>query len=219
MFNPVGSSSPTGRRLSAFVKETPLLPFYASPTFLADAALLERFFGPEAEDVWEGCGGSWSRVVELAREPQTPAWDALSNALEILHRSFAEHLAARDVLDAPHVVKPFLRTFFAGRPYEVFVALYLNAQNQLIRAEEAFRGTLTQTSVYPREIVRRALELRAAAVIFSHQHPSGACEPSRADELLTRTLTSALATVDVRVLDHFLVAGDSTVSFAERGLI
>lgn len=193
------------------------MPFYSSPTSLADAALLERFFGPEAEDVWECCSGSWTQVVGLAREPHTPAWDALACSLEILKRSFAEDLATRDVLDSPAVVRQFLRTFFAGRPYEVFVVLYLNARNHLIRAEEAFRGTLTQTSVYPREIVRRAIELHAAAVIFSHQHPSGACEPSTADEALTRTLKSALALVDVSVLDHFVVAGNATVSFAESG--
>jgi DNA repair protein RadC len=191
--------------------------FYSSATSLADAALLERFFGPEAEDVWERCSGSWNQLVGLAREPRTPAWEALASALEILQRSFAEDLGARDVLDAPRVVRALLRTFFAGRPYEVFVVLYLDARNQLIRAEEAFRGTLTQTSVYPREIVRRALELQAAAVIFSHQHPSGACEPSAADEVLTRILRAALALVDVSVLDHFVVAGNSTVSFAESG--
>ena len=193
------------------------MPFYSSPTSLADAALLERFFGPEAEDVWESCSGSWTRIVGLARESHTPAWDALACSLEILKRSFAEDLATRDVLDAPTAVGQFLRTFFAGRPYEVFVVLYLNARNHLIRAEEAFRGTLTQTSVYPREIVRRALELHAAAVILSHQHPSGVCEPSTADEALTRVLKSALALVDVNVLDHFVVAGNSTVSFAESG--
>ncbi len=194
-----------------------MLSFYSSPTSLADAALLERFFGPEAEDVWESCNGSWNKIIELAREPRTPAWDALGCAVEILHRGFAEQLAARDTLDSPGLVRQFLGTFFAGRPYEVFVVLYLNARNRLIRAEEAFRGTLTQTSVYPREIVRRALELHAAAVILSHQHPSGASEPSLADELLTQTLKSALALIDVRVLDHLVVAGNSAISFAESG--
>ncbi|WP_244857080.1 JAB domain-containing protein [Aromatoleum bremense] len=191
--------------------------FHSSPTSLADAALLERFFGPEAEDVWESCSGSWTRVIGLAREPHTPAWAALACSLEILQRSFAEELAARDVLDSPALVAPFLRTFFAGRPYEIFVALYLDARHHLIRAEEAFRGTLTQTSVYPREIVRRAIELHAAAVIFAHQHPSGACEPSTADEALTQILKAALALVDVSVLDHFVVAGNATVSFAASG--
>lgn len=194
-----------------------MLSFYSSPTSLADAALLERFFGPESEDVWEACSGSWSKVVELAREPRTPAWDALACAIEILHRCFAEQLADRDVLDSPAIVRRFLRTFFEGKPYEVFVVLYLDAQNRLIRAEEAFRGTLTQTSVYPREILRRSLELHAAGVIFSHQHPSGVSEPSLADEVLTDMLKSALTLVDVRVLDHIVIAGSAAVSFAESG--
>lgn len=131
----------------------------------------------------------------------------------------SEELAARETLDAPATVRALLRTFFTGRPYEVFVVLYLDARNRLLRAEEAFRGTLTQTSVYPREIVRRALELRAAGVIFAHLHPSGASEPSTADECLTRRLQEALAIVDVTVLDHFVIAGAADVSFAERGLL
>lgn len=105
-----------------------MLSFHSSPTSLADAALLEHFFGPEAEDVWESCGGSCRKVVELAREPHTPAWEALGCAMEILHRSFSEQLTARDVLDSPTVVRQFLRTFFEGRPYEVFIVLYLDAR-------------------------------------------------------------------------------------------
>uniref|UniRef100_A0ABX1N7G9 DNA repair protein RadC n=2 Tax=Aromatoleum buckelii TaxID=200254 RepID=A0ABX1N7G9_9RHOO len=192
--------------------------FHFHSTTLSDAALLERFFGQEAEDVWERCG-SWAKVLEIARDPRTEPWHALANALEILQRGLSEDLAERDALDAPETVRAFLRTFFMGRPYEIFVVLYLDARNRLLHAEEAFRGTLTQTSVYPREIVRRALELRAAAVIFSHQHPSGACEPSIADEFLTRQLKEALAMVDVKVLDHFVIAGAADVSFAQRGLL
>jgi DNA repair protein RadC len=104
-------------------------------------------------------------------------------------------------------------------PHEVFVALFLDAQNRVIAVEELFRGTLTQTSVYPREIVKSALARNAAAVIFAHNHPSGAAQPSQADELLTRNLKEALALVDVKVLDHFIVAGNQAVSFAERGLL
>ena len=103
--------------------------------------------------------------------------------------------------------------------HEVFVALYLDAQNKLITTEELFRGTLTQTSVYPREVVKRTLKHNAAAVIFAHNHPSGIAEPSRADEMLTSTLRQALSLVDVKVLDHLIVAGSATVSFAERGLL
>ena len=106
-----------------------------------------------------------------------------------------------------------------ARPHEVFVAVFLDAQNRVLEVEELFRGTLTQTSVFPREIVKRALHFNAAAIIFAHNHPSGVAEPSRADEALTQTLKHTLALVDVKVLDHFVVGGDSAMSFAERGLI
>src|SRR6266480_4700548 len=107
----------------------------------------------------------------------------------------------------------------ACRSHEVFVCIWLDAQHRVISFEEPFRGTLTQTSVYPREIVKAALAANAAAVIFAHNHPSGAAQPSQADELLTRSLKEALALVDVKVLDHFIVAGNQALSFAERGLL
>jgi DNA repair protein RadC len=103
--------------------------------------------------------------------------------------------------------------------HEVFAAIFLDAQNRIIEYTELFRGTLTQTSVYPREVVKTALRLNAAAAIFAHNHPSGVPEPSRADEHLTKVLKDALALVDVRVLDHIVVAGGATVSFAQRGLL
>ena len=112
-----------------------------------------------------------------------------------------------------------LRIHFAGREYESFVALFLDSQHRLIAVDELFRGTLTQTSVYPREVLKAALKENAAAVIFAHNHPSGIPEPSKADERLTTALKSALALVDVRVLDHFIVAGAGVLSFAERGLL
>ena len=106
-----------------------------------------------------------------------------------------------------------------ARQHEVFVCIWLDAQHRVIRFEEPFRGTLTQTSVYPREIVKSALEANAAAVIFAHNHPSGVAQPSQADELLTRSLKEALALVDIKVLDHFIIAGNQAISFAERGLV
>jgi DNA repair protein RadC len=117
------------------------------------------------------------------------------------------------------MVRDYLRLMFSGKEHEVFVMLFLDAQNRVIDAEELFRGTLTQTSVYPREIVKSALRQNAAAVMFAHNHPSGVAEPSHADELLTQALKQALALVDVKVLDHFIVAGASILSFAERGLL
>ena len=139
--------------------------------------------------------------------------------LEIARRALQEDVRRETLLNAPDKVRQYLRLWIGHLPHEVFVALYLDAQNRLLTAEELFRGTLTQTSVYPREIVKLALRHNAAALIFAHNHPSGVAEPSRADELLTASLKQALALVDVRVLDHLIVAGNATVSFAERGLL
>jgi DNA repair protein RadC len=131
----------------------------------------------------------------------------------------ARRIRTTDHLASPSAVRDYLRLLLAGREHEVFVVMLLDAQNQVLSCEELFRGTLTQTSVYPREVVKVALAANAGAAIFAHNHPSGCSEPSRADELLTQTLKSALALVDVKVLDHFVVAGAESISFAERGLL
>ena len=138
---------------------------------------------------------------------------------ELARRALKEDVRRHHLLDSPPKVREYLQLRIGRLPHEVFAALFLDAQHRLIDDEELFRGTLTQTSVYPREVVKRALARNAAAVIFAHNHPSGLAEPSRADELLTRTLRDALALVEVRVLDHLIVAGASSVSFAERGLL
>ena len=143
----------------------------------------------------------------------------LSAMVELVRRSLAEVAAERDALQSPQAVRDYLRLALAARPYEVFVGLFLDSQNRLLAAEELFRGTLAQTSVYPREVVKAALSHNAAAMIFAHNHPSGVAEPSRADELLTQALKQALSLVDVRTLDHFVVAGGKLVSLAERGLV
>ena len=139
--------------------------------------------------------------------------------LEIARRAMTATLSEKPVFDAPEMVRDFLRLNLAERMHEVFCVMYLDAQHRLIRFEELFRGTLTQTSVYPREVVKQALAYNAAAVILAHNHPSGVAEPSRADEHLTHALKSALALVDVRVLDHMVVARGGVVSMAERGLM
>jgi DNA repair protein RadC len=128
-------------------------------------------------------------------------------------------LKEREAFGSPDAVKHYLQLHLARKPHEVFAVLFLDAQNRLIAMEELFRGTLTQTSVYPREIVQRALQLEAAAVVLAHNHPSGTVQPSRADEALTQTLKSALALVDVRVLDHVIVAPGDALSMAEKGLL
>ena len=139
--------------------------------------------------------------------------------LELARRVLAEESRQCDALTSPQAVRDYLRLALSARPYEVFVGLYLDSQNRVLGAEELFRGTLAQTSVYPREVVKAALARNAAAMIFAHNHPSGVAEPSRADELLTQALRQALALVDIRTLDHFVVAGSRLVSFAERGLL
>ncbi len=140
-------------------------------------------------------------------------------ARELVRRWLDEELKREGVLNSPGAVRDCLRIHFAGSERESFVVMFLDSQNRLISTHELFRGTLTQTSVYPREVVKAALRENAAAVIFSHNHPSGVAEPSKADELLTQALKQALSLVDVRVLDHFIVAGASVLSFAERGLL
>jgi DNA repair protein RadC len=139
----------------------------------------------------------------------------IAQALAILSR----RMRVKAHLGSPGAVRDYLRLLLAGKEHEVFVVVLLDAQNRVLVCDEMFRGTLTQASIYPREIVKAALAANAAAVIFAHNHPSGVSEPSRADELLTQQLKAALALVDVKVLDHFVIAGDEFVSFAERGLL
>ncbi len=143
----------------------------------------------------------------------------LQAAVELAARTLTEQLQSREALTSPGAVRDLLRLKLAGLQHEVFVCIQLDAQHRVIRMDELFRGTLTQTSVYPREVVKAALRANAAAVIFAHNHPSGVAQPSKADELLTRELKDALAMVEVKVLDHFIVAGNQALSFAERGLL
>jgi DNA repair protein RadC len=138
---------------------------------------------------------------------------------ELARRALSEEMRARDSLTSPAAVRGYLRLHMQDLGHECFYVVFLDAQNRVIAAEQLFRGTLTQTSVYPREIVKHALARNAAAVILAHNHPSGVAEPSIQDQALTRTLVEALALVDVKVLDHFIVAPGACLSFAERGLI
>ncbi|HZY17569.1 MAG TPA: DNA repair protein RadC [Ramlibacter sp.] len=154
----------------------------------------------------KGLGGPAKRAELLA-------------VLELARRAMAQQLRAREVFSSPDAVKQFLQLHLARCPHEEFAVLFLDAQNRLIELEVMFRGTLTQTSVYPREIVVRALAHKAASVVLAHNHPSGTVQPSRADEALTQTLKSALGLVDVRVLDHVIVAPGQALSMAERGLV
>jgi DNA repair protein RadC len=143
----------------------------------------------------------------------------LQAATELVRRALAAQMKSGINLSSPEAVRDYLRLSIQDRQVEIFLGLFLDAQNRVIAVEELFSGTLTQTSVFPREVVRTALHHNAAAVIFAHNHPSGVAEPSHADETLTQALKQALALIDVRVLDHFVVGRGATLSFAERGLL
>jgi DNA repair protein RadC len=178
-----------------------------------------------AEDVLRHCEG-FAGLLNAAPERLQdlkglgPAKRAeLLAVMEMARRALAQQLQAAPVFTNPASVKDYLALHLGGRPQEVFAVLFLDGQHRLLRLEEMFHGTLTQTSVYPREVLRRALALNAGAVVLAHNHPSGVAEPSRADEFLTQTLRTALQLVDVRVLDHVIVGQGQVVSMAERGLL
>ena len=164
---------------------------------------------------------SAANVVDLCAEPGIgPAkYSELQAVMEMARRALREKLSQGDALNSASAAREFLRLRLAHLAHEVFMVLFLDAQHRVIEVEELFRGTLTQTSVYPREVVKRALHFNAGAVILAHNHPSGVAEPSHADEALTQTLKQALSLIDVRVLDHFIVAGHGVTSLAERGLV
>ena len=204
------------------------------PGSLSDAELLAIFLrtgtrGKSAVDlarVLIGKFGSLAGLVGASREAfcdipglGSAKYAQLHAATELTRRALAAEMKSGIDLSSPTSVRDFLRLSIQNRQVEVFVGLFLDAQNRVIAVEELFSGTLTQTSVFPREIVRRALHHNAAGVIFAHNHPSGVAEPSHADETLTQALKEALALIDVRVLDHFVVGRGATLSFAERGLL
>ena len=177
--------------------------------------------GRELVHAFKGVGGVLEAGARLgAIKGLGPAKAAqFAAAMELARRALREELKRTAALTSPGAVRDYLRLAIGGRAHEVFVCIWLDAQHHVIKFEEPFQGTLTQTSVYPREIVKAALACNAAAVIFAHNHPSGAAQPSQADELLTANLKEALALIEVRVLDHFIVAGHQAISFAERGLL
>jgi len=156
----------------------------------------------------------------LARAGVGPArYAVMQAALELTRRHFREALRLGPALAAPELTRTFLQAQLRDRPYEVFCCLYLDNRHRLIAFEELFRGTIDRAGVHPREVLRQTLLHNAAAVIFAHNHPSGVLEPSQADELITRRLKEALALVDVRVLDHFIIGEGTCFSFAEHGLL
>lgn len=192
-----------------------------NPSTLSHADLVRELLAPPFRDFIQTIPHVGD--YELAFK-EVPANDCALNrkldaARELLLRDLHVQMCMGSVMNSPQALRDWLGLHCANLEHEVFLVLYLTAQHQLIEAVELFRGTLTQTSVYPRELVKGALARNAAAVIVAHNHPSGHAEPSRADELLTQTLRTALSLVDVRVVDHLIVAGGTVLSFAERGLI
>jgi DNA repair protein RadC len=167
--------------------------------------------------------GGLAGLVLAAVEPSvgrpTGVRHRIALAVELVRRGLGQTLPATPLLDSPGAVRDYLRLGIGLSPHEVFAVLFLDAQHRLLTLEEMFRGTVSQTSVYPREVVRRALGLNASAVVFAHNHPSGSAEPSAADRKLTAALRDALALVDVHVLDHLVVTRQRVFSFAEAGLL
>lgn len=201
---------------------------------LSDAELLAIFLrtgvvGKSAVDLAREMLNRFGNLTQLAAASQTDfcatkgmgqaKYVQLQAALELSRRALKEKMQRGDVLNSPRAVHDYLQLLLGGRHQEIFLVLFLDTQHRVIASEELFHGTLSQTSVYPREVVKRTLAHNAAAVILAHNHPSGVAEPSHSDRMLTDALKQALSLVDVRVLDHFVVAAGHTFSFAERGMI
>jgi DNA repair protein RadC len=184
-----------------------------TPVLQLAQGLLDRFGG------WAGLLATDVQSLGQVKGLGPAKRAEIAAVLEITRRSLTQRLADRPAMGDVATVKTYLRLHLGGLGHEVFAVLFLDAQLRLITLETLFHGSLTSTTVHPREVVKRALALGAGAVILAHNHPSGVAEPSRADEMLTRRLTEALALVDVRVADHFIVGAGEVVSFAERGLL
>jgi DNA repair protein RadC len=204
------------------------------PAALSDAELIALFLGAgvrgkSALDVARALLARFGRVSRVLSAPHGELGEVpgvglarstrIAAVTELARRALSEEMRARDSLTSPAAVRAYLRLHMQELGHECFYVVFLDAQNRVIAAEQLFRGTLTQTSVYPREVLKHALAHNAAAVILAHNHPSGVAEPSIQDQALTRTLAEALALVDVKVLDHFIVAPGACLSFAESGLL
>lgn len=206
--------------------------FGAGPAVLSDTELIAIFLGTglPGYDVFEVARSLLERFGSLrAMLDATPAdfhglrgigpakTAVLLAVIEMARRALAEQARERPLVDSTSAVQDYVRLMIGSRPYEVFVCLYLDARHRLIDSEETSRGSLTRLAVYPREIVRRALDANAASLIVAHNHPSGAVKPSASDRQLTRVLRDALALIDVRLVDHLVVGRHDVFSFAHAG--
>jgi len=178
--------------------------------------LSEELLGP---DGIAGLLQATAQSLQLVKGLGPAKQAELLAVFELARRALSQRLKEREAFETPDAVKQYLQLQLAHKNHEVFAVLFLDSQNRMLAMEELFRGTLSQTSVYPREVVMRALHHQATAVVLSHNHPSGSVQPSRADEHLTQTLKASLALVDVRVLDHIIVSQGQTLSMAEQGLM
>ena len=178
--------------------------------------LSEELLGP---DGIAGLLQATAQSLQLVKGLGPAKQAELLAVFELARRALSQRLKEREAFQTPNAVKQYLQLQLAHKNHEVFAVLFLDSQNRMLAMEELFRGTLSQTSVYPREVVMRALHHQAAAVVLSHNHPSGSVQPSRADEHLTQTLKASLALVDVRVLDHIIVGQGQALSMAESGLM
>ena len=199
---------------------SPLNPYESLP----DQVLLSALVGSEqAGRMLSQARGSLALVLREASRPYDPRSpmppSTLGAAVELVKRAYLEQARERSLLASPQLVREYLKLQLGNVGFEVFYCLMLNAQSRLIAPVEMFRGTLNQTSVYPREVVRMTIEHGATGVLLVHNHPSGRPDPSEADRVLTARLKEVLALIDVQVLDHIIVAGNATFSFAEHGLI
>jgi len=199
------------------------LPPCAAPSFTARELgvldTLRAFLGADAEVLYAAQDRSLYKLVCFARDSSLPGCAQLLRGLRLARELLAEELRPGETLRSLYAVSDYLKLHFAGQVHESFAVLFLDARHTLLGFEDLFRGTLTQTEVYPREVLKRALRHNASAVILAHNHPSGAVEPSPADLAVTQALKEALALIDVRVLDHIVVGGNRVLSMAERGLI
>jgi DNA repair protein RadC len=204
------------------------------PAALSDAELLAIFLrtgvrGKTAVDLARDLLTGFGSLRALLRASQNDfcrhpglgdaKYAQLQAVLEMAHRHLNEELRYGDALTSPELTRNFLASQLRDLPHEIFAALFLDSQHQVIRYEELFRGTLDGASVYPREVVKRALALNAGALILAHNHPSGASQPSATDRQITARLRQALELVDIRVLDHFIIGEGPAYSFAEHGLL
>ncbi|MBL8311215.1 MAG: DNA repair protein RadC [Burkholderiales bacterium] len=157
-------------------------------------------------------------LLEVLKKPTRDNYPTTLLAVgELAERALADQMRERTVMNSPQLVRDYLRVYFAGYEHESFVLMHLDAQHRLIEVEELFRGTLTQTSVYPREVIKSVLKRNSSSLIVAHNHPSGVCNPSQADRSLTRMLKTALECIDVQILDHIIVGDSSCRSMAEIG--